>query len=66
MGPRKHAPPADGDSLSHHAFAARQVPVHIPALRMAAKAWHPAQMIAWPLITDLGCQNSLVQCILCT
>jgi hypothetical protein len=44
MGPRKHAPPADEGGRGQHAFAARQIRVGVPALRMAAKAWHPAIM----------------------
>src|SRR5262249_20861637 len=32
---------ADEDGRGQHAFAARHYPVYAPALRMAAKAWHP-------------------------
>jgi hypothetical protein len=52
MGPRKHAPPTDGDSSSQHAFAVRQVQVDIPSLRMAAQVWHPARA---------GCESVLLR-----
>src|SRR5437868_1191491 len=46
VGPRKHARQSMNPGRGQHAFAARQIGVDNPALRMAAKAWHPATAVS--------------------